>query len=94
MVCEKCEAKLESVACPEVWKEGARTERKINENKLLSKSKKKFSPYPDRSTTCKDCKKSLSKPGMYCQTCAYKKGLCSMCGVQILDTTGYRQRLK
>lgn len=46
------EAKQESVACPEVWKDGARkyvefnyilltfSDRKINENKLLSKSKK------------------------------------------------------
>ena len=27
----------------------------------------------------------------YCQQCAYKKGICAMCGVKILKTQGYRQ---
>ena len=27
----------------------------------------------------------------YCQACAYKKGICAMCGVKVLSTKGYRQ---
>ena len=27
---------------------------------------------------------------MYCQPCAYSLGVCSMCGVKMLDTSGYR----
>ena len=27
----------------------------------------------------------------YCQQCAYKKGICAMCGVKVLKTQGYRQ---
>lgn len=45
MVCAKCEKKLAKVACPDKWKEGSSNTiesggRKINENKLLSKSKR------------------------------------------------------
>jgi hypothetical protein len=45
MVCAKCEKKLSKVACPDKWKEGSSNTvesggRKINENKLLSKSKR------------------------------------------------------
>lgn len=46
--------------------------------------------YPSRfdplNSRCKECKRSLHSQNVsYCQTCAYKKGLCSMCGVKILD---------
>merc|ERR1712203_519810 len=27
----------------------------------------------------------------YCQECAYKKGICAMCGHKIIDTSKYRQ---
>ena len=27
----------------------------------------------------------------YCQECAYKKGICAMCGVKILKTKNYKQ---
>lgn len=30
----------------------------------------------------------------YCHACAYSKGLCAMCGVQILDTKSYKQSNK
>ncbi|KAL8293164.1 hypothetical protein RQP46_000858 [Phenoliferia psychrophenolica] len=52
-VCAKCEkkfAKSSSLACTDVWRptgkggEGARNERKVGENKLLS-SKARYSPY-------------------------------------------------
>ena len=26
----------------------------------------------------------------YCQECAYKDGICKMCGIKILDTKFYR----
>lgn len=32
--------------------------------------------------------------GMYCHACAYSKGLCALCGVQILDTKSYKQSAK
>ena len=37
------------------------------------------------------CKLSVSQDYQYCQKCAYHKGLCAMCGKQILDTSKYKQ---
>ncbi|DBA81915.1 hypothetical protein WJX79_003482 [Trebouxia sp. C0005] len=95
MVCSKCEKKLSKVIVPDKWKEGASnvTEgggRKVNENKLLSK-KQRWQPYASR---CKTCKATLHQDALYCQGCAYQKGICAMCGKQILDTSNYKQSAK
>lgn len=34
---------------------------------------------------CKKCKSKVAKTGAkYCQGCAYKDGICSMCGTEVL----------
>ncbi|KAJ1919039.1 hypothetical protein IWQ60_005634 [Tieghemiomyces parasiticus] len=98
MVCKKCEKKLGKVACADTWKAGSRNssagqDRKLNENKLLTASKKqRFLPYANK---CKLCKGALHQAhAQYCQSCAYKKGMCALCGVQILDTRMYKQSAK
>lgn len=97
MVCEKCQKKLGRVITPDTWKEGARntTEsggRSINENKALTSKKSRFNPYTTKFDKCRICKQTVHQSGSYyCQQCSYKKGICSMCGVKILDTKGYRQ---
>ncbi|XP_022716058.1 cysteine-rich PDZ-binding protein-like [Durio zibethinus] len=93
MVCEKCQKKLSKVIVPDKWKEGASntTEsggRKINENKLLSK-KHRWTPYGN--TKCLICKQQVHQDAKYCHTCAYSKGVCAMCGKQVLDTKLYKQ---
>eukprot|EP00123_Amoebidium_parasiticum_P022781 comp9485_c0_seq1/m.4529 comp9485_c0_seq1/g.4529 ORF comp9485_c0_seq1/g.4529 comp9485_c0_seq1/m.4529 type:complete len:101 (-) comp9485_c0_seq1:120-422(-) len=97
MVCKKCEKKLATLATPDTWKDGSRNKtgkgegaRKLNENKLLSKgAKSRFAPY---SAKCKVCKSTIHQQGAaYCQQCAYKKGICSMCGTIILDTKDHKQ---
>ncbi|KAF3451675.1 hypothetical protein FNV43_RR07771 [Rhamnella rubrinervis] len=90
---EECEKKLSKVIVPDKWKEGASntTEgggRKINENKLLSK-KKRWTPYG--TTKCTICKQQVHQDAKYCHTCAYTKGVCAMCGKQVLDTKLYKQ---
>lgn len=95
MVCDKCEKKLSKVIVPDKWKDGARnvTEgggRKINENKLLSK-KNRWTPYGTATTKCTICKQQVHQDGKYCHTCAYSKGVCAMCGKQVLDTKMYKQ---
>lgn len=41
---------------------------------------------------CRICKQKVHEPGRhYCQSCAYKKGICAMCGVRILNTKSYKQ---
>ncbi|CAO2206024.1 unnamed protein product, partial [Urochloa humidicola] len=93
MVCAKCEKKLGKVIVPDKWKEGASNTnesggRKINENKLLSK-KNRWTPYGN--TKCIICKQQVHQDGKYCHTCAYSKGVCAMCGKQVLDTKLYKQ---
>ncbi|KAK4386679.1 Cysteine-rich PDZ-binding protein [Sesamum angolense] len=106
MVCEKCEKKLAKVIVPDKWKEGASnmTEgggRKINENKLLSKKHRvkrsgwslceelRWTPYGQAK--CTICKQQVHQDAKYCHTCAYSKGVCAMCGKQVLDTKFYKQ---
>ncbi|WFD34630.1 hypothetical protein MCUN1_001471 [Malassezia cuniculi] len=61
--------------------------RRLRENKQLTAGR--FSPLVSR---CKLCSQSvLQERANYCQKCAYKKGLCAICGTQILDTSRYKQ---
>ncbi|KAI8079082.1 PDZ-binding protein [Gilbertella persicaria] len=100
MVCKKCEKKLTTLATPDKWKDGAKnvvpgsSGRKLNQNKLLSRSAKiRFDPL--QANKCRICKNKLHQDkAHYCQECAYKKGICSMCGKQVLDTTAYKQTSK
>ncbi|XP_043200023.1 cysteine-rich PDZ-binding protein-like [Amphibalanus amphitrite] len=98
MVCDKCQKKLGKVITPDVWKSGARntTEgggRKVGENKALTSNKNRFSPYSSGSfTACRICRTKVHQVGShYCQACAYKKGICAMCGKKLLDTKNYKQ---
>jgi len=98
MVCEKCEkkGKLGKVIVADPWKAGSSNQtgsgRKTNENKLLSSKKTRFNPYVDNFKTCRICKTKTHQVGSnYCQECAYKKGICAMCGTKILKTKNYKQ---
>lgn len=97
MVCEKCEKKLGKVITPDPWKSGARNTvesggRKVNENKALTASKNRFNPYTSKFETCKICRQKVHQVGShYCQPCAYKKGICAMCGKKLLNTKLYKQ---
>ncbi|XP_041354014.1 cysteine-rich PDZ-binding protein-like [Gigantopelta aegis] len=97
MVCEKCQKKLGKVITPDPWKTGARntTEgggRSVDENKALTSKKNRYNPYSTSFGKCRICKSSVHQVGShYCQGCAYKKGICAMCGKKIIDTKHYRQ---
>ncbi|MBA0557835.1 hypothetical protein Golob_014877 [Gossypium lobatum] len=54
----------------------------------------KFAPCrwtPYGNTKCIICKQQVHQDGKYCHTCAYSKGVCAMCGKQVLDTKLYKQ---
>ncbi|KAJ8976912.1 hypothetical protein NQ317_014084 [Molorchus minor] len=97
MVCDKCQKKCGTVITPDPWKSGARntTEsggRKVNENKALTGGKNRFNPYTTKFETCRICRQKVHQMGShYCQSCAYKKGICAMCGKKIISTKNYRQ---
>mmetsp|Transcript_23944 Transcript_23944/g.26567 ORF Transcript_23944/g.26567 Transcript_23944/m.26567 type:complete len:99 (-) Transcript_23944:100-396(-) len=97
MVCEKCEKKLARVICQDPWKDGARNTvesggKKVGKIRTTStrRSKRRASPY---SKVCRICHAKLHVTGNYCNDCAYKKGICTMCGRKILDTKMYKQSL-
>jgi len=99
MVCDKCEkkGKLGKVITPDTWKSGARNVtdtggRKVGENKFLTSKKNRFNPYENDFKKCRICKTKVHQVGShYCQPCAYKKGICSMCGHKMMNTKDYKQ---
>ena len=97
MVCDKCQKKLGKIITPDPWKSGARNTvesggRKVNENKAISGNRSRFNPYTAKFETCKICRQKVHQVGShYCQACAYKKGICAMCGKKLLDTKNYKQ---
>ncbi|KAG6386912.1 hypothetical protein SASPL_152092 [Salvia splendens] len=57
---------------------------------LLSRSRLRiWAPYGQ--SKCTICKQQVHQNGKYCHTCAYSKGVCAMCGKQVLDTKLYKQ---
>jgi hypothetical protein len=95
MVCGDCESKLSRGACPDTWKSGSTNNnetgvRRIGENKALGKSYAAHRHNPYTKNTCTVCKQPVSQnAGKYCQSCAYAKGVCAICGKQVLDTRFY-----
>ncbi|EPZ34833.1 PDZ-binding protein, CRIPT domain-containing protein [Rozella allomycis CSF55] len=95
MVCSKCEKKLPKLATVDTWKQGSRNTiegggRKLSENKLLRPtSRNTFMPYQNK---CKICKQRVNlEKANYCHSCAYKNGICAICGRKVLDTSLYQQ---
>lgn len=97
MVCAKCEKKLGKVITPDPWKSGARNNtegggRKIGENKALTSAKNRYNPTTTAFRMCRICRTKVHQPGShYCQACAYKKGICAMCGIKLLSIKNYKQ---
>ncbi|OAD71316.1 hypothetical protein PHYBLDRAFT_114593, partial [Phycomyces blakesleeanus NRRL 1555(-)] len=50
----------------------------------------RYNPYESK---CKICKAKLHQVKAH-YSCSYKKGICAMCGKQVLDTTSYKQSSK
>ena len=94
MVCAKCEKKLTKLAAPDTWKEGSRSGGKaagtkaVGQNKLLT-NRARFAPYA-KKLSCKTCKKALHQDGIYCNACAFQKGLCALCGKQTVDISKHK----
>ena len=103
MVCTRCEKKMRAaggaalVTTAPVRRRdlalGARDaldeRRPVNENKALSA--KRRGPYGAAigRTKCAVCRTSLHTGGTHCNACAHAKGVCSQCGVKIMDTSAY-----
>lgn len=87
MVCEDCSKSTTGLAAPDAWRAGGRDLTKAGENKLLKKGVRS-NPYGNCCTICK-MKVQISNAS-YCTPCAYGRGICAVCGKQVLDTTMYK----
>ncbi|KAK1921944.1 hypothetical protein DB88DRAFT_496648 [Papiliotrema laurentii] len=106
MVCKKCEKKTSTMAAPDPFQPSSST-RKIGENKLLT-ARARAAPYAKPGLAgasrgkintyggkCIDCKQPVAQNNATrCHKCAYKKGLCAICGTLVLDTSRYKQSAK
>ena len=90
MVCDDCTARLSVLSAPDPWKSGstsASAVRRVDENKALRKGIRS-NPY---GNSCKVCKLRVQQNfATYCTQCAYAKGICAICGKQVLDTSMYK----
>ncbi len=60
---------------------------------ILNVNNCSYQPYAEQKfEKCRICKHSVHQVGShYCQTCAYQKGICAMCGHRIIDTRNFKQ---
>lgn len=74
-------------AGPSTASSAAGPSRPLAANKLIA-SKNRYNPL---SAKCKICKGTVSQEkATYCSGCAYKKGLCAICGKAVSDTTKFK----
>lgn len=96
MVCQDCEKKLKQqgaetqLACPDPFAkralmDGLEVGKSTGpRNMLLGKkgNARANNPYDKK---CNDCKQRLHDGGLYCQDCAYAKGVCRLCAKVVLS---------
>lgn len=98
MVCDKCLKKKQEKGqgqgsiVPDRWKDGAANHGKVSATDKRVTAKEINNPYSKgKMRSCKICKIETIPEGHYCGTCAFKKGICSMCGKKLVNTsTEYR----
>lgn len=92
MVCDSCQGKLSKVIVPDKWKAGARNVvgpvKAGKTNRLLARAAAGSQWIPDESR-CRLCRSKTTAGMHYCNDCAHKKGICSMCGKKTVDTSSY-----
>jgi cysteine-rich PDZ-binding protein len=99
MVCESCEARLSKVIVPDKWKDGAKNTVTSGgtvagkTNKALGKLKA-HDAYIPKEQICRICKTKTQFGYNFCNNCAHKKGLCTMCGKKVIDTSKHVMSLK
>ena len=96
MVCDSCQLKVgnKSSSSNEKWKEATRSSLKVigKTNKALN-AKKVSSQYIPNESVCRICKSKVLLNMFYCNDCAYKKGICTMCGKKVMDTSMHKMSL-
>ncbi|CAJ0562353.1 unnamed protein product, partial [Mesorhabditis spiculigera] len=96
MVCDKCQPKLSKLI-------GVDPLRNKAHNKLGGVTKTKATGLKNKAlgsdkkagmvgVKCRVCKQNVHQVGSnFCQTCAYQKGICAMCGKKMYETSMLKQ---
>ena len=82
MVCDECSRKIKSLATVD-----------DNNKRVYGKVKieiKKYSNIKYFNLKCLSCTGRVENNNKYCITCAYKKGICEVCGKQLTNTKMYK----
>ncbi len=87
MVCAKCEARLPKLVVADKWKQPGKSSGPVRG----SGGKLAGAAAPTAPRACRACKSGVHLAGAhYCQACAYKNGICAMCGARVLNTDAYK----
>jgi hypothetical protein len=98
MVCDSCQSKVSKIIVPDKWKDGARNTvafgavKGTKTNKALA-AKKQSAQWIPSENTCRLCKSKTLVNMHFCNDCAHKKGICSMCGKKVVDVSSHRMSL-
>ena len=98
MVCDSCQKKTRSVCVPDKWKDGARNVIAVGAvkpgktNKVLAAQKLNAQWLPSEAR-CRICRSKVQTNCHYCNDCAHKKGICTMCGKKSIDVSNYNMAL-
>lgn len=101
MVCDSCQSKLTQVIVP-----APNIASKLNNNKLRSggvaikngtnKALEKLkitNQWNFNDSKCLLCKSKVQMKYHYCNQCAYKRGICSMCGKKTVDVSNHKMSI-
>ena len=103
MVCDSCQTKVTKIAVPDKWKEGSRNcvgsstgtggpVKAGKTNKALQLNKVSAQWIPNQRM-CRICKSKVLANMNFCNDCAHKKGICTMCGKKCVDISSHNMSL-
>lgn len=102
MVCDSCQTKVTKIIVPDKWKEGSRNNvgssgtggavkaGKTNKALQLNKASAQWIP---NERMCRICKSKVLVQMNFCNNCAHKKGICTMCGKKCVDISNHNMSL-
>ena len=102
MVCDACQTKVTKIAVPDKWKEGSRncvgsssgTGGPVKAGKTNKALQVKVSAqWIPSQRMCRICKSKTLANMNFCNDCAHKKGICSMCGKKCMDISAHNMSL-
>jgi len=90
---------LKPVCVPDKWKDGTSTSSSSSSSLKVGKTNKALAnikalaDLTPKNNICRICKSKVQPLMNYCNDCAHKKGICTMCGKRAVDITKHNMKL-